>query len=97
MRSCSEQRSKKRALCRLQYIFKNIAGAVWGAFSGAFWGAKPRPKRCGLGCSWGAVWGCAETPTPPMLTARFGLALAFSGATAEPRENPSHIPPMSPL
>ena len=97
MRSCSEQRSKKRTLCRLQDVFKNIAGAVWGAFSGIFWGAEPIPKRCGFRCFLGAVWGCAETPIPPMPMARFGLALAFSGATAEPRENPSHIPPMSPL
>lgn len=97
MRSSSEQRNKKRAFCRLQYIVKNIAGAVWGAFSGAFWGAEPKPKRCVFGCFLGAVWGCAETPIPPTPTARLRLALAFSGATAEPRENPSHIPPMSPL
>jgi len=97
MRSCSEQRSKKRrcAACntssrilrvRFGVRFQVLFGVRNQGQKGAVWGV--------LGVRYGGV---PETPTPPMLTARFGLALAFSGATAEPRENPSHIPPMSPL
>jgi hypothetical protein len=86
MRSCAVAQVNKRPL---KVQIQPRRGAESGEESGEGSGAEAVPDRCRIG---GPLF-----PIPLMPTARLRLALAFSGATAEPRENPSLIPSMSPL
>jgi hypothetical protein len=98
MRSCTVYENAALAPSGMCCVSRNIMeGAILRAFWGAILGAERTPNRCASRCGWGAVGMVGSTLRLPMPTARFSLALAFSGVRSVHSDNPSHNPPASPL